>query len=1224
VLEPAFMEFRILGSLEVRDRGRSIELRRKKPRALLAFLVLHAGEAVSSDALIDALWGEAPPRTARAALHNYVVQLRQALGPGLVASRSEGYVLEARPEQIDLGRFEQLVAEGRDAAADERIEKLREGLALWRGPPLGDLLFEPFAAHEADRLEELRTAALEDLVDAELAAANATGPDLVARVEQLVAQHPFRERLRGQLMLALYRSGRQAEALDAYQETRRFLVEELGIEPSPPLRELQQAILRQDPALAAPVRSLDEQAQSQKRRKTVTVLVADLSAPGDADLERLHGTTTRGLARVRTVLQEHGATVEQRAGDEVMAVFGIPTAHEDDALRAARAALELAPEIEALGGIELRVAIETGEVLAGVDETGHGFAAGPAVTLAKRMLRRVGPNEIVAGATTLRLLADSVVAETGTEGEARLLELADGGPAPRRQLQTPLVDRERELAAIRSAFTESVDERACRLFLVLGEAGIGKTRLAIEAAAQLGDDALVLVGRCVSYGRGATFLPLAEILRGLQEHHVLLELLADEEHADLIGARIRQLTDADEASGSGGETFWAIRRVFESLAAERPLVLVFEDLHWAEPTLLDLFDYLADQASGPILLLALARSEVLETRPAWRNVGSATLTQLSNAEGRLLLENLGDVPDELRTEILSRAAGNPLFIEQLRAHAREGGQSAELPPSLDALLVSRLDNLKPDELAVLQHAAVVGREFEREALAHLVEPGAPDLEPAVRKGFVHESRPGRFRFHHVLIRDAAYRTLPKAQRAELHRRFGRWLESRADGSDELIGFHLEQAHAYLIELEADDTDVQSLARAAGERLVSAGVRAAKIGDSHAASNLLTRAASLLEPPEVARRDLLTELALVHWRSGDLHAVEQSLTEARELAIAVRDARAELRARVELAYLTLFREPEGGTRELLSLTAEAIPTLERLGDDRTLGLIWYMRAHVHGGFQCRYGESADAAERAVEHYARAGWPVTPCLQELAVSLYFGPLPVVDGLRRCAALIERADRGGQAHVLVFRGGLEAMAGRFDEAREFATRGRARYEELDWNDKVWENYAAIAAEIELLAGEDASAEKLLAESCRRLDAWGEQARLATQAAQLGEALYRQSQFEEAARWASVAEGAAASDDASAQFSWRALRAKVFARAGEFEEARELADEAVAIAEGTDASTQHAHVLLDAAEVAALSGRRDPAVKAAGAAIRLLDAKGNVASGSRARSLLTELRSS
>jgi DNA-binding SARP family transcriptional activator len=1220
------VDFRILGPLEVWDRGRPIELPRRKQRALLAFLLLRAGEAVSTDGLIEALWGEQPPRTARASLQNTVAQLRRALGPGVVVSDTGGYRLEVVPEQLDLGRFERLTAEARSKEGGQRTERFREALGLWRGPPLADLVYEPFAAQEADRLEELRTTAHEDLIDAELALGG--GGNLVAELEALVAEYPFRERLRGQLMLALYYAGRQAEALEAYQDARRILVDELGIEPGVPLRDLEQAILRQDSSLGPPAPAERGAAHPpEERRKTVTVLFADLDAPEAIDPELLREVTMGALGRVRGVLEAHGATIEQRAGDEVLAVFGIPQAHEDDALRAVRAALELAaPEAtEHEEPVTLRIGIETGEVLAGLDETGHGFATGPAITIAKRLRQRAEPGEIFAGAAVVRLLGDAVAVEPAAEGEARIVELVEGREAPAQRRRGPLVDRAPELEALRRAFAEAVADGGCRLFLLLGEAGIGKTRLASELAAELNDSATVLVGRCVSYGRGATFLPLAEIVRQVSERRALGELLAGEEHAELITLRLAGLTGEQTTPASGGETFWAARRLLESLAAERPLVLVFEDLHWAEPTLLDLLDYFAKQVStAPMLVLGLARPDLLEMRTEWHSSEGTTLGPLSSDEGEVLLESLGEAKGALRTEIVRTAGGNPLFLEQLLAHASEGGAPETLPPSLDALLVSRLDRLEPEELAVLQRAAVGGREFSREGVAHLLEEDAVEIDrrllAVARMGLV-EASPTGFRFHHTLIRDAAYGTLPKAQRAKLHERFARWLETGSARSDELIGFHLEQAYRYLSELGRAELEAEELAAAAGDRLATAGLRAAKSGDGHAASNLLARACSLLSLEEVARRDLLTELGLAHWRAGDLQAVETGLERALGAAISVNDRRAELRARVELAYLTLFRAPEGGTAELLSLTDDAIPIFERAGDDRALGVVWDILAHVHGGFHCRYRESAEAAERAITYYTRAGWPLTPCLQELAASLYLGPLLVEEGLQRCRALAGDADRGGEAHLLVFQAGLEAMAGRFDTARSLALRGRSAYEELDWADKVWANYAPIAAEIELLAGRSAEAERLLEESCSRLRLWGEQARLATQSAQLGEALYRQGKFEPAARCAAVAEVSAASDDASAQFSWRALRAKGLAREGAFDAAHSLAEEAVEIAGATDALTQHAHVLLDAAEVALVSGRPRAGVAPAREAARLLDEKGNVASLERARSLLGEL---
>src|SRR3954469_18914021 len=240
------MEFRVLGPFELRDADGVIELPRQKHRALLAALLLRAGEVVPADRLIGDLWGEDAPSSARASLQNFVSQLRRTLGPDALVTRQGGYVLQVGPRDSDLARFKQLVAEAGEATGDDRVAALRRALALWRGPPLADLAFEPFAALEIVRLEELRTAAQEELVDAELA--QGRGPELVATLEALIAEYPLRERLRRQLMLALYRSGRQAEALEAYQQARRTLVE-LGLEPGPALRGLEQAVLSQDPGL---------------------------------------------------------------------------------------------------------------------------------------------------------------------------------------------------------------------------------------------------------------------------------------------------------------------------------------------------------------------------------------------------------------------------------------------------------------------------------------------------------------------------------------------------------------------------------------------------------------------------------------------------------------------------------------------------------------------------------------------------------------------------------------------------------------------------------------------------------------------------------------------------------------------------------------------------------------------------------------------------------------
>ncbi|HEY6835852.1 MAG TPA: BTAD domain-containing putative transcriptional regulator [Gaiellaceae bacterium] len=1221
------MHFRLLGPLEVWDRGRGVELRRPKQRALLAILLLRAREPVSSDALIDALWGESAPRTARAALQNYVAQLRRALGPGVLESSGGGYLLDVRPEQIDLGRFERLVTESREAEDTERVAKLQEALALWQGPPLADLAFEPFAAQEIARLEEVRTSALEDLIDAQLALG--AGAELLDRLEALVAAHPFRERLRGQQMLALYRDGRQADALEVYQATRGTLVDELGIEPGAALRELEQAILRQDASLDGPERPAKEEAPPlEERRKVVTILFADVASSDIVDPELLHRTSLDALARMRVVLEAHGATIEQRAGEEVMAIFGAPEVHEDDALRAARAGLELRTEIAGLsdllersghGRIELRVGIATGEVLTGADDTAHGFVSGPAITLAKRMLQSAEAEEVLAGAETLQLLGDAVVSDPAGDA-GRLLELLEGAEAARRSA-APLVGREAELAALRDAYRRVVEERACRVCLVLGEPGIGKTRLGRELTASLEPEAMILVGHCVSYGRGATYLPLAEIVAEVERRQPLAELLAGDEHAELIAARVADLAGEAEAAASGGETFWAVRRVLETLASEHPVVCVVEDLHWAEPTLLDLIDYLASHvADAPVLLLGLARPELLETRPDWAEIDAVTLAPLSSEDAETLVGNLGALPVPLREKVVRTAGGNPLFIEQLLAHASETGETETMPLSLEALLASRLDRLEAGELAVLQRAAVVGREFRRGAVVQLVP---RDEAAGVGKHLVELRRKGllegdeAFRFRHVLIRDAAYATLPKAQRAELHEQFGRWLESHNTGSDELIGFHLEQAYRYGVELGLDG-DGSRLAAEAGDHLCTAGLRAARRGDMPAASSLLTRASSLLEPAEAAHRDVLTELGLVRWRRSELSDAERAFAQGIEIAVSERDRRAELRARTELGYLRLHLSEEGSSEELLALASEAIPVLERVGDDRALGRVWFALATISGGFFCQYERSSETAERALDYFRRSGWPLLPCLQAIAASLYYGPTPVPEAIPRCRVLLPEADRGGTAQILLFLAGLEAMAGRFDSARACAAQTRQIYEDLDWTVNVLTMHMPLSAEIELLAGNYAEAERLLTDSCRKLEDLDVRGQLSTQGSRLAEAIYAQGRHEEALRWSRTAEACAATYDTGAQFLWRAIRGKALAREGALDEGERLAREAAELAATTDSVSQHAQTLLAHAEVLLLQGSRKEAAERIEQAVELLDAKGNEAACRQARAIL------
>ena len=702
------MEIRLFGPLEVRAGGEELVLKRRQQRSLLAVLALRAGEVVSTDRLIEDLWGGSAPRSALGSLQNTVSALRGVLGTDVVVRQPPGYRLGLGREAVDVHRFEALVRSSRGVEPAERAALLRQALELWRGEPLADLSFEPFAAAEIGRLEELRLGAIEDRIDADLALGHHA--QLVAELEALVASHALRERLRGQLMVALYRCGRQAEALEVYRAVRLALADELGLDPSPELQELERKVLRQDPELASP--DFVAQAPPPAERRVVTVL-AGVPASED-DPEALSRDLETLLERLRGVLARHGGELERFGPEGLIATFGAETPRDDDALRAVRAAVEL----------ELAAGVATGETVAG---------AGAVVSRAARLAREGG---IQLDSRTYDLVRDAVTAEPDGDGY-RLLELDPTAEGWARRLDAPLVGRDDELARLQAAFDETTAERRCRALTVLGEPGIGKTRLARELASTLGTRAEVLVARCLPQGEGATFLPLlAALNRGDAER-----TLADDPEAELVLARLAPLAGGSEAA-SLGESYWAVRRLLEALGRTRPLLLVLDDVHWAEPALLDLVDYLTDRAEAPILVLCLARPEL--ERPLGVPL---SLGPLAPEHARTIVTGTAELPEETMEHIVRLAEGNALYAEQLAVFAAEGAEG--LPATLEAVLASRLGRLDPADRAVLQRAAVVGREFSRDAVAALADGDVVrHLLALTRRGLVHPDaggRPGRRR-----------------------------------------------------------------------------------------------------------------------------------------------------------------------------------------------------------------------------------------------------------------------------------------------------------------------------------------------------------------------------------------------------------------------------------------------------------------------------------------------
>jgi DNA-binding SARP family transcriptional activator/tetratricopeptide (TPR) repeat protein len=1211
------LEFRVLGPLEVVHDGRVVPLERRRMRALLAFLLLHANELVSADRLIDEVWGPEPPKTAGASLQNYVSRLRKAIGAGAVVSQPPGYVLRIDPERFDLARFERLTAEARGAEARERAEKLRAALALWRGPALDDLAFEPFARDEVGRLEEARLAALEDCIDAELDLGR--DGDLVGELEELVEQHPLRERFRAQLMRALYRAGRQADALAAFQAARDVLTEELGLEPGEELRALQQAILRQDPSLGPSAAAAVERGPD---RRTVTVLFCDLVGSSELaarlDPEAYRALLSRYFELVRAPIERHGGTLEKFIGDAVLAVYGVPDLHEDDALRAVRAAVEAQAALRD-AEIAARIGVSTGEVhvLSAPGEPLH--VSGAPASVASQLEGRAPSGGVLLSDEAFSLVRDALRAEEH-DGGWLVHDVVPGAPAYARRLDAPLVGRTQELERLRTAYADARGSRRCRVVTVVGEAGIGKTRLMRELLLPLRDEARILVGRCVSYGKGATYLPIAEAVRQVAPSlDELAAALAAEDDGEQVALRIAELTGLQESPAAPGEAFWAIRRLLEALARERTLVLVLDDIHWAEPTLLDLVEYLGEWTEAPVLVLCAARRELVESRPAWGGPTSTgfvvELEPLAADDIVELVATLADEPvdQDVAQRIVEQAGGNPLFAEQLLALSREAPDVAwgDTPPSVEALLASRLDRLDPRELAVLRRASVIGRRFTREELADLtpreeLRRTEHELADLAERALVHV-REHVFAFHHVLVRDVAYRSIPKSERVDLHELAARGLDRR-NGADELVGYHLEQAYRALVDVAPADEHAQRLAAGASARLGNAGVRAWKRADAPAAVNLLSRAVAL--SPET---DTLTcELGVALLVTGEVDGAKSVLANATGAA----DERVAARARLELAHVRSLTEPDRAD-ELVAAADEAIAVLESAGDDRALGRAWLSIAHVRGGFFCEYGAMEEAAQRAVEHYHRAGWSPSTALSALGNGLFFGPTPVaaaIDELERMHKRFE-GDRASEANVLVWLGGLVAMRGEWDESRALIESAQHRFRELGLSAAADDDSERLFGFVEAFRGDQDAAEAHFRRSCGHLLEEGRTQVLATRAGELAQVLYARGRYNEAAEWTRRAEESSGHDDLDAALAWKPVAAMLEARSGAIEAGERRIRELLAVTP-SDAAYHRALTLQALADILRSANRDDEAANAASEAAGLHERKGRVVATRRAPS--------
>ena len=998
------------------------------------------------------------------------------------------------------------------------------------------------------------------------------------------------------------------------------------------------------------------------------------------DAEAVRDFMLRYFDEMRAAIERHGGAVEKFIGDAVVGVFGVPVAHEDDALRAVRAAAEMQERAAGLNEefergygrrIALRIGVNTGEVVTGELSADRPMASGDPVNVAARLEQSARPGEILVGQQTYLLTRGAASLEPveplTLKGKSeqvaayRLRSVAPDGSAYARRLDVELVGREAELAVLETAFASCLEERRCRVVEIVGEAGVGKSRLVAEFVRTVASGSTVLRGRCLSYGEGITYWPLAEVVRqaaGVDAADTpdrararIAELASAGPHGETVAGLVAVAVGLSEARATPEEIAWAARRLLAALARDQPVILVLDDLQWAEPTFLSLVDSLSG-IEAPVVLLALARPELLE-RPELEERDEAVVIRLeplpADASAALVERTLdGSLAGDLRDHVIEAAGGNPLFLEELLAMLIDSGllrrsdggwvaaadkSSFPLPPTLEALLESRLDLLDEVEREVMERASVEGKIFRFETIEALSAPSeleglAATLDALADKGLVHPtilSGEPAFRFRHLLIRDVVYRGIPKRLRAELHERFGGWLEEKAGERTaelaEVIGYHFEQACGYRRELRPLDHEGEAIAQRAAGRLEEAGFRALSRGDLFAAINLLQRAVALLSDDDPARRRLLPELGAALAEAGRLSEAAAILAEARRLADAAGDERLEARAHVEELVLRLQVDAGRAMAEARRAGERAGRTFGEAGDDVGLCRLSYLQAQVHW-VEGRAAAAEKAWERAASYARRAGDQrlLADILRWIPSAVLFGPTPAPEGIRRCQEIRQllRGNLRAQSEILPALGGLYAMTGRFESARELLAESDAILEELGFTLHSAPEWAAFVA---LLAGDPATAEGRLRAGYERLGAMGETGLLSTTAALLARAIHEQGRYDEAYAFTEVSAEAAALEDVGTQIMWRAARARILAGQGRLDEGEKLAREAVALAEGTDLASDRGDALLDLAEILRASARLEEAGAAVRRALSLYERKVNLVGAEKARSLLADL---
>jgi DNA-binding SARP family transcriptional activator/class 3 adenylate cyclase len=1101
----------MLGPLEARVGERALALGGPKQRSLLALLLLHRNEAVSTDRLIDGLWGDDPPATAAKVVQVYVSRVRRLLGPsregaGRLATRPPGYLLRVDRGELDLERFEGLVARaGQAMAAGDPAgasEALGRGLAMWRGPPLADLAFEPFAQAAAARLEEQRLAALESRIEADLALGRAA--ELIGELGALVAEHPLRERIRSSLVLALYRAGRQAEALEAYRAARRALVEDLGIEPSPELAELERAILRHDPALAPPPAAAPRAPPEppapapsppapppramEGERKHVTVLFCDIvgstALTERLGAEAMHELLGRFHELARDEVSRYGGWVTALLGDGFMALMGAPAAHEDHALRAVLAALglrrRLAEGALAAGDsavpIRVRIGLDSGLVVLGSLGDGAGgeiAATGETIIVAERLQRLAEPGAILAGEATARLVAGAArldpVGPVRAEGRSEpVLAHRVVGMGPQRSPQggldagplAPFVGREHLLAALGEAMGQ-VREGRGQVVGIVGEPGMGKSRLVTELRRSLSGERVTLTeGRCLSYGSATPYLPVRDHIRavsGITEgdatgtvsekvRFALDEVGLDPDEGEPFLLHLLGVEEQSEALA--GLTPEAVKaRTLETLvqmalcgSRRRPLVLVYEDLHWVDTLTEELLTSMAHDLQGAAILLLCTYRPGYQA--PWLGLSYARQLPLQPLSPRdsadVIRGTLGgdELPARLAEVVVERAEGNPFFAQELARAFRDGGgdvDASAVPGTVRDVLSARIDLLPEEPRRLLRTASVIGREFSPSLLEPLWDEGRSPLEPALaqlkRLEFVYErSGPDgpRYVFAHALTHEVAYEGLLVSTRRTLHEAVGRMLERRnADRLDEVVEL---LAHHYS-RAERGALAVEYLSRSADKAVQ---------GYAHAeAAQALEEAIPHAERLPAEGREARV-LGLVARLVNSLY-FDGRLEEGRDVLIQYRprvDALADPQIAGEVYFwLGHIFAHVGRDTGAEGFAARAIEEAGRARDETTIGKANIVLAW-EAFFTGRYAEGAQyarAAVAALEPTEEWWWLSYALGWEAVNSMSLGAFDAALGLVERSRVIgrDRQDPRLRSYSAWMRGRIRAMRGEWDAA-------------------------------------------------------------------------------------------------------------------------------------------------------------------------------------------------